>query len=500
MTTNNLAITPDETFAFSGYDSENITVVLLTPANQSEVSGTFDMTFNITSVHGPLNLTLFIEDSIYPDYNQTEIPLAVNATTTVNITVDTTTLSEGMLNFTLLFENNTWSPAERETYHLTFLINNHGPPSVKMISPVKDETLTGLSDIYLNITSDYSNVYLNITVDGQLDPDYNMTLVPATAANHTLNCSRYDNGEHTIRATVWTEEGLSASVDRFVVFLDYVRFVIAELTSYSTISGNQTIEVKTFSPYETVTISAYVDGKLAPDVANVTIHTGRDSFILNTTPYSEGEHNFTFIEYDGFGHKWSVTMVLIIDNYGVPEVSFVAPKEDIVVGVAQFTINIESKWATVNISVFVDGEPVPELSNVTANTGEYTFSLDTSRYTKWEHEITVKVVTIEGESAEVSQKFGFANIKPEEIVSLVVLLGIAFLIPIRRWRSGQHIKPVILMDVLFILVAIGVFLLLGVTSYSLMVWHFNLSSIWALGIALIFANWVFPLFEKEGPE
>ncbi len=489
-----------ETFAFAGFDSENITVVLLTPANESEIAGTVDLTFNITSVNGPLNLTLFVDDDIHPDYNNTEISLAVNATTTVNITVDTTVLPEGLLNFTFLFEDNTTGIVDKETYHLRFLVNNHGAPSIKMISPSEGETIIGLADILLNITSDYPEVYMNLTVDGELDPDFNMTLVPATLANHTLNCSRYDNGHHVIKITIWTEEGLQASVEREVIFLDYVRFAITGMASYARVSGNQTFDIKVFTPYDTVTLTAYVDDVLAPDVVNITLHEGQDSFIMDTTYYSEGEHNFTFIAYDAFGHKWETTMIFVVDNYGVPEVHFVAPTEDIVVGIAEFTIQIDSNWENVTITVLVDGEEIPELTNITVNTGEYTFTIDTSQYSKWQHEVTVKVETLEGETAETSEMFGFANFRLEEIASIIVILGVAFVIPIRRKIAGYPIKSILIVDVIFILVTAGVFLTLGVTSYSLMVWHINLASIWALGSALIFTNWVLPLFEKVEEE
>jgi hypothetical protein len=52
-------------------------------------------------------------------------------------------------------------------------------------------------------------------------------------------------------------------------------------------------------------------------------------------------------------------------------------------------------------------------------------------------------------------------------------------------------------DLIFIIVIAVVFLALGVTTYPLMVWHFNLSSIWAIGIALVFANWTIPFVMGE---
>ncbi|UCE09543.1 MAG: hypothetical protein JSW61_11305 [Candidatus Thorarchaeota archaeon] len=482
----------------AGFDSENITVVLLTPANVSEVSGTFNMTLNVTSINGLLNLTVFIDGEIYQDYNRTNFgPILANTTVTQNITIDTTGLAEGSLNFTLLLEDNSTGVPDFETYTLVFVINNHGPPSVVFLAPQVDDTMTGPSDIYLNITSDYPEVYLNVTVDGEITEEFNGTLVPAIADNHTINCSRYDNGQHLIGVVVWTEEGLQDDATRQVFFLDHVRFAITGLSSYARIEGNQTFNVRIFTPYDNVTFSAYVDGELASDVVNITLNQGLASFALDTSRYTEGEHNFTFRAYDAFGHFWVSELILTIDNFGVPTIHFTSPGGDIVVGYTTFTVHIETEWEQVNVTVYVDGEEVPLLTGVLVDitSGDYEFSFDTNLYSKWEHEITVEVVTEEGESAETSETFGFANIKVEEIASIAILLGLAIFIPIYRKRGGYPLRPFLVVDAIFVVVILGLFFALGVSSLTLAIWHFNLASIWAIGAILVFTNWVIPLLD-----
>ncbi len=475
----------------AGFDSENISIALLNMANQSTVSGTFNMTVNVTSVNGPLNLTLFIEGEIYADYNQTLIGAGSH-----NVTVNTTILSEGYLNFTMLFENETFTPPDRESYTLVFNVDNHGPPALELIGPEANSTLTGLSDLLVNISSDYSQVYANITVNDEITQEYNQTLVSVGLTNLTINCSRYENGISDIGITIYTEEGFEVSTVRSYYFLDYVFFFVRGLAHYDPISGNAEIEAVVETPFENVTLSVLVDGIQAPDVANITIPAGRSAFNLNTTGYSEGEHDFTFKAYDHLGHKYETILTLVVDNHGIPIVEFIG-SEQMVVGLAEFTINITTTWDTVSMTVYVDGDEVASLVNVTVTAGQNTFLIDVSNYTKFEHDVKVVLTTEEGENGEVEKKFGFASVRIEEIGSLLLLLGIAIFIPLWRRKNGQPIKPVLVVDLVFIVVIAVVFLALGVTTYPLMVWHFNLSSIWAIGIALVFANWIIPLVMDE---
>ncbi|MHA1770053.1 MAG: hypothetical protein ACTSYL_04590 [Candidatus Thorarchaeota archaeon] len=481
-------VRPTSVNTFAGYDSENITITLLSPANQSQIVGTINVTLNITSINGPLNLTLFIENEIYPSYNQTLVSPGVQ-----NVTIDTTTLAEGDLNFTFYFENQSFSPPERETYHLVFLVNNHGAPHVSIVAPVSDGTFTGLDNLTLNITADYSQVYLNITVNGEITPEYNQTLVSVGLANYTINGSRYENGDNTVAVTVWTEEGLTSTASRVLYFLDYIRFTIAGYSQYSEVSGVINMTLKVFTPYDTFRMSVFAEGIDTPLVNNITISKSSPILPLDTTALSEGDHNITFIAYDGFGHSWTTYLVLVVNNHGPPTVAIVAPKDDIVVGIVTFSVKIESTWDTVTVNVYVDDEAVPSLTNLTVSPGLYNFSLDVSAYSKWQHTLKIEVETPEGLSAETSRDLGFASIRIEEIASGIVLLAVAFFIPIYRIKNRRPVGSMILVDVLFFAVVFAIFFALGVNSLSFAIWHFNLASIWAIGVSLIFMNWIYHL-------
>jgi hypothetical protein len=478
-------------------DGQPITLYLMSPTNQSQVSSVFNLTVDLASDYGGANLTIFVDDVVeYSQFNESFIGNGVH-----DLELNTTVLGEGALNFTLLLEYNVTGENARIAYLYIFIVDNHGNPSVVFLAPDADSDFTGIDDFTLNITSDYEFVYLTITVDDQITAEYNHTLVASGVGNYTINGSRYENGDQTIRAVVETEEGLQNSASRDFNFLDHVRFEVRDLTTLDSISGNATIALRIESPYPNITLSAYVDGVLAPDVVNITLRIGVVSFTLDTSMYSEGAHNFTFRGYSIGDFVFAYTIVLEVDNHGAPSVSFVSPLEDVVIGVTSFTIDIDSTWDTVNLTVFVDDVAVTSLDGLIVDVGEFTFQIDTNQYTKWEHTVKVLILTDEGLEGSTEDLFGFANFKPEEVVSLVVILVIAFGLPLRRWRTGSSIRAVFIADLLFVVVIAGVFYAIGVNSIPFAIWHINLASIWAIGAALIFTNIAVPLAlesEEEG--
>jgi len=469
-------------------DGQSITVSHQSPAYGAEVSGVFNLTLLIGSEYDPVNLTLYVEGEIQSNFNKTTIGIREQI-----IEVNTTGLLEGLLNFTLVFEYNVTGENAYTSYFIEFLVNNHAAPSVDMITPVELEVITGVTDLWLNVSSTYAEVYLNITVDGNLVPEFNATLVPVGDGNYSLNSSRYENGNHIVSIIVYTPEGESATLNRELVFLDHVRLFVSGLSSYDEISGEGNIPVRIETPYDNVTLSLYVSGVLASDVVNITLYPGLNIVRFNTTLFLEGEHNVTFIAYDDYGHKHVYRILLVIDNYGLPELRF-ATTADVVIGLAEFTIEIDSDWTSIDFSVYVDDVLVSEYANHTVNVsgGTFTFFIDVSNYTKAEHVVQVVIFTPEGETTEIERVFGFASLRIEEVALAAVLFGLAMFIPIYRKREGHPIRPVILMDLVFIAVVAGAFLLLGISTIPFITWHVNLASIFAIGSSLIFANWVFP--------
>ncbi|MFW9890451.1 MAG: hypothetical protein ACFFER_19930, partial [Candidatus Thorarchaeota archaeon] len=470
-------------------DGQPITLSLISPTNQSQVDGAFNLTVELGSDYGGANLTIFVEGAIeYPQFNLTYIANGEH-----DLELNTTILAEGALNFTLLLEYNVTGENARIIYLYIFSVNNHGAPAVVFLTPDADADFTGTDEFTLNITSDYEFVYLTITVDNEIALEYNHTLVASGVGIYTINGSRYENGDQTIVAIVETEEGLQSTASRVYNFLDYVRIQIRDLTAYDRIAGNASISIRIESPYPNVTLSAYVDAALAPDVVNITLKTGIATFNINTFGYSEGEHNFTFRAYALGEFVYTYRIILEVDNHGAPSVSFVSPLDDVIVGVTTFTIDIDSTWDIVNLTVFVDDEIVSGFEGLRVDVGEVTFEIDTNQYSKWEHVVKVLIVTDEGLEGFDEELYGFANFKIEEVVSLVVILVIAFGFPFRRWRAGGSIMAVLIADLLFVIVVAGLFFALGVNSIPFAIWHINMASIWALGAALIFTNIAVPL-------
>jgi hypothetical protein len=475
-------------------DGVPITIDHLSPANQTGVSGVFNLTLLIGSEYDPLNFTLYVDGIIhYAQFNNTHIGIKEQT-----ISIDTLILPEGSLNFTLLFEYNVTGENARAVYHLVFVVNNHLAPSIIILAPAPDTTVTGLTAFWLNITSTHPQLYLNITVDGKITEEFNRTAILPGANNYSIDTSRYENGEHVIGITAYTGEGASTYKALNLLFLDYVRVWISGFANYEVISGIVQFRIRVMTPYDNITVSLYVDSQLANEFDNRTLPPGADTVSLDTTQFPDGVHNVTLLGYDAYGHKWEFKMVWEIDNFGPPVLRFLTTNA-VTVGYAAFVVSVESDWHILNVSVFVDDVILPQYSNVSANvtSGTYTFHIDMGLYSKTEHTVKVIMVTPEGDSTEIERVYGFASIRIEEIISFAVLLGLAIIIPLYRKTKGAPLKPILILDAVFALVTGAAFLLLGINTIPFLEWHFNLASIWAIGGAFVFMNWAFPLLLEE---
>ncbi|MHA2026098.1 MAG: hypothetical protein ACW98U_09375 [Candidatus Thorarchaeota archaeon] len=474
-------------------DGEPITIGHQSPAYGADVSGIFDLVLLIGSEYDPLNFTLFVEGMIQSDYNKTLVGIRTQI-----VAINTTDLAEGLLNFTLVFEYNVTGENARVEYFVEFNVNNHGAPGLEIITPAESDTVTGIIDLWLNITYSLGDVFLNITVDGELVPEYNATMVAIGAGNYSLNTSRYENGEHLVAIIVYSSEGEFTTVERELVFLDYARVFVLGLATFSEVSGSQEFNLRLETPFDNATLSLYIGGALAADVSNITLFPGLNTINVDTTGYEEGEAEFAFFVYDDFGHVWIYRLTLVIDNHGPPVLLF-STTTDVVIGNAEFVIDVDTELTNVFVSVYVDDVLLADYVNrsIDVSGGTFTFTIDVGNYTKAEHDVKIVMFTQEGERSEIVRVFGFASLRIEEIASGIVLLGVAFLIPLYRWRKGQSIRAVIIVDVVYFLVVAAAFMILGITTIAFLMWHVNLASIWAIGSALIFANWVLPIVMME---
>jgi len=476
-------------------DGVPITIHHQSPANQTEVSGVFDLYLEIGSDYEPLEFTLFVGGVIH-QYNKSTIGIKNQI-----VPINTTGLDEGPQTFVLFFYYNVTGEDASATYTLVFDVNNHGAPQIEILSPETDSTITGLTDLWLNITSTHPDLYLNVTVDGVNTAEFNGTAIISGAFNYTFNSSKYENGNHEVTVIVYTGEGASASSTIHLHFLDYVRVWISGIANYATIKGEENIRIRVESAYDNATASFYLDDNPISDLQNVDIYPGSNNFIFNSTMYSEGEHEFMVVANDGFGHEWKARLIIIIDNKGAPTLSF-ATRDSVVIGVATFTINVESKWEDLELEVFVDDVPVAAYENVTidVSSGSFSFTINVAAYAKTEYTVKVVLTTPEGDSASAERVFGFASLRIEEIISIGILAALAIIIPLYRKKHGYSLRTVLMVDAIFALVVVGVFLMIGISTLPFLLWHINLASIWAIGGILVFTNWALPFLEEEPEE
>ncbi|MHA2023227.1 MAG: hypothetical protein ACTSWQ_06165, partial [Candidatus Thorarchaeota archaeon] len=339
-------------------DGEPITIDHQSPANQTQVSGVFDLYLEIGSEYEPLEFTLYVEDVIQEDYNKSILGIKNQI-----VSINTTELVEGPLNFTLFFYYNVTGEDASVTYTLVFDVNNHAVPIVVILAPTDDSTVSGLTDLWLNITATHPELFLNVTVDGVNTAEFNGTAIINGAFNYTFNSSAFENGNHIVGIIAYTGEGTSSSSQINLVFLDYIRVWISSLASHDEISGEEEFRIRVETPYDNATASFYIDGNPIIGLQDVMLYPGINNINFNTTPYAEGEHEIMIIASDDFGHEWETTLILIIDNKGAPTLRY-ATSDAVMIGSATFTINVDSKWDELVVEVYVDDEIVAAYNNV----------------------------------------------------------------------------------------------------------------------------------------
>ena len=476
-------------------DGEPITIDHQSPANQTGVSGIFDLYLEIGSEYEPLEFTLSIEGVIH-EYNESSIGIKNQV-----VSINTTGLAEGPSVFTLFFYYNVTGEDASATYTLVFDIDNHVAPIIVVLDPTDDSTVTGLTDLWLNITSTHPNLFLNITVDGVNTAEFNGTAISGGAFNYTFNSSVFENGNHVVGIVTYTGDDTSSVSQIDLVFLDHVRVWISSLANYDTISGDEVLRLRVESAYSSATASVFLDGDPIASLQDIMLYPGTNNINFNTTLYDEGEHVIMIVANDGFGHEWKTSMILEIDNKGAPTLRY-STSDAVMTGVASFTIDVNTAWDELVVEVFVDDEIVPDYDNVTVDvsSGSFTFTIDVSAYSKTEHTVKVVMTTPEGDVSEVNRVFGFASLRIEEIASLGILVGLALIIPLFRKKQGYSIRTVLLVDAIFAVVVIGAFFALGITTVSFLLWHVNMASIWAIGGILVFTNWALPFLVEEPVE
>jgi len=230
-------------------DGVPITIDHLSPANQTDVSGIFDLSLEIGSEYDPLEFTLFVEGAIH-QYDNASIGIKSQI-----VAINTTDLQEGPLNFTLFFYYNATGEDASAVYTLVFDVNNHLAPNIVILGPSADSTVTGLTDLWLNISTTHPDLYLNVTIDGVLTDEFNATSIIAGAFNYTFNSSRYTNGHHIVGITAYTGENAVTTSEINLIFLDHVRVFVFSFANYDIISGEADFTIRIETPYDNATLS-----------------------------------------------------------------------------------------------------------------------------------------------------------------------------------------------------------------------------------------------------
>ena len=296
----------------AAYDSPNITASLVTLANGSEVSGTFDITLDMGSDFTSLNLTLFVNHTIYPGFDHINISASASWTEVLS-NIDSTTLPEGMLNITVLFEK----LAEKETIYLLYYVNNDGfDLSVALYTPTNESEINGLVSIDLNVTADVDTLNLTVYVDGEI---YSSEFIGTGNVSVIVDTSTLIEGHDNF--TLFFQYDVLAtyfSDSMYLVYLvdnDGVPITIDHQSpaNQTDVSGTFNLTLEIGSEYDPLNFTLFVDGVIH-QYDNVSIGIKTQIVSINTTDLAEGLLNFTlFFYYNVTGENASAVYSLVFN-------------------------------------------------------------------------------------------------------------------------------------------------------------------------------------------
>ncbi|MFW9944209.1 MAG: hypothetical protein ACFFB7_04365, partial [Candidatus Sifarchaeia archaeon] len=382
----------------AGLDSQNISVSLVGAANRSGVSGTFNITLDITSDFGTLNTTLFIDDSIYSAYNKTALTPGIQ-----NLTVNTGGLAEGNLNFTVLFEyeNSTWD--EKETYYLVYFVDNILPNfEVGILNPANESTLVDTASLDLNITSDFDFINFTLLVDDVAYPSYDAVLI--AAESQTINVDTTTLREGWLNFTLVFDYSIVNVQENHLYHLEFlvdndgqpITLTLVSPTNQSQVSGVFNLTVEVASDYGVANLTLFVNDIIEYSQYNETLLPyGVHDLTLDTLVLEEGLNNFTVFLWHN-SETVSYYYEFIVNNYGAPTVVILSPELDATfTGVQTLELNITSGQGSANLTISVDGVVTPEYNSTPVSAGVGFYSINGSRYENGFHTMAVSVKTAE---------------------------------------------------------------------------------------------------------
>ncbi len=330
---------------------------------------------NSTVIHDVVNITvmysdIFLREAILLIDNET-----VNITGTYNYTLDTTTMTDGLHNITLIVQD---KAGHESTTSIVVIVDNT-PPTGEITSPANDTYHRGT----ITITVSYND----LTLEQALLIIDNETINITGLTSYTLDTTSLNDGEHIIKLVVTDKAGHAAS-DEITIIVDNTppTASINSPMNGAVVSGTVTIDVS-YGDANLEEARLYLDNTLVAELTGST-------YQLDTTQYSDGTHTLKLVVSDKAGNTMESTITITIDNTP-PVISIEAPGNNTYVK-GTVTINVSYTDLTLDKAVLVINGVEHDI------TGETSYVLDTTTLPDGEVTITLRVTDKAGHESSQS--------------------------------------------------------------------------------------------------
>ncbi len=290
-------------------------VEILGPAEGSRVTGLFNLTLNISSDYAQVNLSVYVDQKITPEYNVTVVPSGI-----YNAAINASRYSNGEHNVSVVVRT-----MEGLTDSNFTMLNFFDYIRFKITSNENYDIVSGIVNITLRVDAITDNNRAWLLVDNVTDPQVNGIHIGNGTQIISFDSTKYDDGRHTIQ--IFLHDSTVHKWNQTVI-LTFDNHHEPNATwvgpTYWVVSGQVTFQVQINSDYPRVNVTVYIDDEIIPAYNNTEVSSGLFQFTIDTTQYSEAKHTIKVVITTPEGLEYTLTHEIAFSSLTIPEiVSFI---------------------------------------------------------------------------------------------------------------------------------------------------------------------------------
>jgi len=349
------------------------TISNVSPGDQSAVHDTTQFTFDVTDFAGVQQVAFTFGDGPTETTSNFESPV---------FAVDTTAYMDGFFDVVIQATN---LSGVTTTESFQVIVSNDGT-TISNHNPAEGQTVRGTYMFSVDMHDAVGITYKAFHIDSVQHTGWSQT---SSGYAKSIDTTAYADGSHTFK--VWAQNSVNDETESSITFS--IDNTAPTVQNYPVEEGDY-LEGEVPFDLTIEDLSGIAIAELFIDGSSVAVGLDENSFILDSSLYSEGEHSVEFITQDSVGNSNTFVNSLFVDNLA-PTVGIWYP-EDGYTATSEFNLRWDQEdatgWGDTQAEVLIDGEHYGFVSN---HIEQRWINIANGRAPGW-HEVTVKVTDASG--------------------------------------------------------------------------------------------------------